>query len=287
MNKFIVILLLLLPFKSHAFTVYQYIFWQNYIDENGQLVKCTETEFQKYMQKIKLKKLRVVYQDHIFTKGKPDPDKIKEIALESQRYPMVPISLDIEIGNKHKPESMLPMVIESLDLYHKFGGKAEIGVYGVLPQNVHPDEKLGKVLKRNYGSLNKQYEELASKVDFISPVLYNNWVRDYAQWESHAKFQIDQSKIYAKKYNLKIIPYMTGTYLFRKDIGKINKTIDYLSADEMKRRIQFVKNQGVDGVLIWEGSANDYKLTDGKKPVFNQYSGPYSIITNLANQKGQ
>lgn len=283
--RILLILLLLLTYtKTQAFTVYQYIFWQKYIDAQGNVVNVSEAGFQKYMQSVKLKKLHVIYLDHILTNNLPDKDKIKAIAIQSQKYPMVPISLDLEIGDPNKPETVLPIVNQVIDLYKEYGGKAKIGVYGTLPQVIHPDVKLTKNTIIKYHQLNKQYEQLASKVDFLNPVIYNNWVRDYNAWKKHADFQIKQSKIYAKKYNLKIIPYMTGTYLFRKDIGKINKTIEYLPENEMLRRIQFVKNQEVDGVVIWEGSANDYKLTDDTQPIFNQYAGPYKIITNLANQ---
>lgn len=283
MNKLIFLLVLLFSMNTSAFTVYQYIFWQSYVNEKGELVNGTETDFQKYMQSIKLKKLRVVYQDHILTKGIPDPIKIKEIAMESKRYPMVPISLDIEIGGGITQESVLPIIIKSLDLYRKYGGEALIGVYGGLPYNIHPDDSLTKAKRNKYAKLNKQYEEIATKVDFLSPVLYNNWVRDYDFWKHHAKFQIEQSKIYAKKYNLKIIPYMSGTYLYRDDIGKINKKISYLSETEMKKRVDYIKSQNVDGVLIWEGSANDFELKSGGKPVFNRYSGPYKVITDISN----
>lgn len=271
--------------NTSAFTVYQYIFWQNYINDKGELVTCTEAEFQKYMQSIKLKKLRVVYQDHILTNGIPDPVKIKEIALESKRYPMVPISLDIEIGDRSKPETVLPIINKSLDLYHEYGGAALIGVFGSLPQNIHPDDDFNLEKRNSYAKLNKQYEEIATKVDFISPVLYNNWIRDYDLWKRQAKFQIAQSKLYAKKYNLKIIPYMTGTYLYRDDIGKINKKITYLSETEMKKRLAYVKSQNVEGVLIWEGSANDYELKSGGRPVFNRYQGPYKAITDISSSK--
>lgn len=263
--------------NTYSFDVYQFVIWKNYIDDKGQL-KTDQKGLQNYFAKNNLKPVKVIYHNRFLTKGQPDEEKIKIIANATKANPSIPVSFDIEVGDKFKPETLLPIVSKTLDLYHKHGGKAPVGVYGIVPQNIFANETFNSATKQKYTALNKQYEEVAKKVDFLSPVLYNTWITDFNQWKARIDFQMSESQKYAKKYNLKIIPYISGTYL---DKGFFkNGIIHPLSESEMNQRLGYIKNQGVDGVIVWEGSTATLK--NGERPTYDKNKGAYKVITQYA-----
>lgn len=264
----------------YSFDVYQFIIWKNYIDDKGQL-QTDEKGLQRYFEKNNLKPIKVIYHKRFLTKGKPDEEKIKMIVRYTKINPSIPVSFDIEVGNKFKPETLLPIVNRTLDLYHKHGGKAPVGVFGVLPHEISAREAFNVDTQKKYIALNKQYEDVAKKVDFLSPVIYNTWLTNFGDWKERTEFQMQQSKHYAKKYNLKIIPYISTSYwdsLFHK-----NKTMHPLSESEMSQRLKYIKSQGANGVIVWEGSTA--RLKNGEKPTYNKNIGAYKVITQFANQK--
>lgn len=266
--------------NAYSFDVYQFIIWKSYIDDKGQL-KTDQKQLQNYFAQNNLKPIKVIYHNRFLTKGQPDEDKIKIIANATKANPSIPVSFDIEVGNKFKPQTVLPIVNKTLDLYHKYGGAAPVGVYGVLPQIIFADEQFNSSTKNRYKQLNKDAEGIAKKVDFLSPVLYNTWITDFNQWKVRVDFQMSEAHMYADKYNLKIIPYISGSYL---DKGFFkNKIIHPLSESEMKQRLDYIKNKGADGVIVWEGSTA--MLKNGKTPTYDKRAGAYKVITEYANSK--
>lgn len=71
------------------------------------------------------------------------------------------------------------------------------------------------------------------KVNFLSPVIYNIWFRDFEEWKKRTDHQLSESKKYASKYNLKVIPYFSSSYL-EKDFFK-NHIIYPLAEQEMNK----------------------------------------------------
>lgn len=264
----LILALVSIPVTTHSTDIYQFIIWNQYIDQNNKLYNNTKG-FQKFLSENGLKQIRVIYHNRFLTKGKPDPEKIKKIADLSKRDPLIPISFDIEIGNKFKPQTILPTVNQVLDLYHQYGGAAPVGIYGILPQNVFGLEKMNKNTERQYTQLNQQYESIATKVDFISPVIYNIWFSDFNEWKQRTDYHLLEAKKYATKYNLKIIPYFSSSYL-DKNFSK-NRIIKPLSEQEMKQRLTYIKSKNVDGIIIWDTSVGI--LENGEKPVFDANQG--------------
>lgn len=78
----------------------------------------------KNLKNAGIKPIRVLYpKDFMMTNQQPDSEKIKLIA-QSTVYNKTPISFDIEIGNRFKPETNLPVIIKTLQLYKQYGGQA-------------------------------------------------------------------------------------------------------------------------------------------------------------------
>lgn len=263
----LILALVSIPVTTHSTDIYQFIIWNQYIDQNNKLYN-NKDEFQSFLSKNGLKQIRVIYRNRFLTKGKPDPEKIEKIADLSKQDPLIPISFDIEIGNKFKPQTILPTVNKVLDLYHQYGGAAPVGVYGILPQDI-ASEKLNKNTEIEYTQLNKQYEGIATKVDFISPVIYNNSFNNFYEWKKRTEYHLSEAKKYATKYNLKIIPYFSSSYL-DKNFSK-NRIIKPLSEQEMKQRLAYIKSKDVDGIIIWDTSIGI--LENGAKPIFDANQG--------------
>ncbi|WP_336006078.1 hypothetical protein [Acinetobacter pittii] len=95
-------------------------------------------------------------------------------AYISRKHPYIAISFDIEIGNKFKPQTVLPTVSQTLDLYHQYEDAAPVGVFAVLPQTVFGSKSMDQMNKKKYLKLNQEYKEISQKFNFLSSVIYNN-----------------------------------------------------------------------------------------------------------------
>lgn len=253
---------------TYAFDIYGFIPW-SYSD--GKNVISNQTLVNKELEKNGIQRIDVVYHNRMLTNGLVDNEKIKKIAQDSQ--PNIPISFDLEIGNRNKPETILPTLLSIIDLYHSYGGKAPIGVYATLPQNTFGGSKLTATREVQLTNINKQFEVIAKKIDFLSPVFYFYDGENFEDWKKSVDFNMNQSQIYAKKYNLKIYPYITNSF---KDGAKDQNTggwkIKLLNQDQMSNTICYLKNSGADGVIIWTSS----QVVDqnGIKPII-EFSQPW------------
>ena len=52
--------------------------------------------------------INIIYENNYFTNGKIDFKKIKNMALKTALKPNVPVSFDMEFGNRFKPETVIP-----------------------------------------------------------------------------------------------------------------------------------------------------------------------------------
>lgn len=252
--------------KLHAFDVYGFIPWKTHITSEGKVVSDA-AETKKYIYQQGFKPVKVVYHKYFLTDNKPDAEKIKKIAEESQQAPNVLISFDIEIGDRYKPETVLPVVQETLRLYHYYKGAAPVGVYALLPNDTYNHKLIGKN-HQMYLDLNQKYASIAKQVDFLSPVFYNYQKKDIEAWKKTVDFNMAEAKKYAKKYNLKIIPYVTSTYHESKD----KFYVEQMTYNEMKQRLTYLKTVGADGVILWE-SSEGFEISSKGKPVIDFTKG--------------
>lgn len=261
MKKNIFFIFLFLCNNSYAFTVYGFVPWSVQVNQHDIISKDKNITY-NVNSLIGMSNIKVIYEKDIFTEGVIDTDKIKKIAEDSKIDPYTPISLDIEIGNHSKPETILPIVNKVLDLYHFYKGKAPIGMYALLPQNTYGAKKLNEQQKINHILLNQQYETLATKVNFLSPVFYFYDGQDMDLWKKMVDFGMQEAKKYARKYHLKIYPYVTNCF-------KINQSqptmILQLDRYQMSFMLNYLSSKGSDGVIIWAGSKT--VDVDGKKPL--------------------
>ncbi|EKU60136.1 hypothetical protein ACINWC323_A0083 [Acinetobacter sp. WC-323] len=264
-----------------AFDVYQFINWRFYKNDKGEVIRTKDTEeFQQYLATLKIKKMNVIYPQKILTNNKADPKKIKIIAEDSRKNPNIPICFDIEIGEASKPETNLPVILDALKLYKKYGGVAPIGVYGVLPQK-SPNKILNKSGKIQISSLNNKYEEIAENVDFLAPTLYFYDLKDINIWNDKAKFNMSEAKRYSKKYNIKIIPFVSLS-TWENVNGRFK--ITPLTEHEMSIVIQNLKLLGANGVVIWESGAA-VQDDNRKSAIFDINHSSYKAIVNIANRQ--
>lgn len=265
--KFYIRLSLLFLFLNssfvYAFDTFGFIPWS--MQEKAKVISNKEV-IKKKLEENGVQRIDVVYHNRMLTNGLVDHEKIKKIALESMRD--VPISFDLEIGNRNKPETILPTLLAIIDLYHAYGGKAPIGVYATLPQNTFGGSKLTEKRETQLINLSKQYEVIANKIDFLSPVFYFYDGDDFDNWKKAVDFGMRQSHLYAKKYNLKIYPYITNSFRNSpKNPQTQGWTIELLDQKQMLNTLCYLKTKGADGAIIWASS--QVVDTNGVKPVIN------------------
>lgn len=255
MYKIIILLLLIIPTISsnvNAFEIYGFIPW--HMQKGNTLIK-NQDEVKKNLALWGLQRIDVIYHNRMLTNGHVDSNKIKKIAINSQNHPEIPISFDLEIGNRNKPETVLPTLLKIINLYHTYDGKAPIGVYATLPQNTFGGSKLTTKRKQQLIKLNKQYEIIANKIDFISPVLYFYDGEDLNSWKKSVDFNLDQSKILAAKYNLKIYPYITNSFRMSQKNKKTGGwMIELLNQKQMYHVLTYLDQKGANGAIIWASS---------------------------------
>lgn len=278
MIKFLGVAAFLCASPAYAFDLYNSVSWETHKDKSGKVVKSYD-DTRRFVNAQGMKHIRIYYHDSFLTNGKADSEKIKKIAMLSKQNPEFPISFDIEMGDNNKPESVLPRVIEVLDLYHKHGGKAPVGVYALLPQNTHGGKNAANNPQK-YISLNKKYEIIASKVDFLSPVFYN-YDQDYSTWKKSVDLGMSEAHKYASKHNLKIIPYFSISYFVREKSGRV-KYIVPLDQAETTKRLAYLKAKGADGLIVWDSSR--YRESSGKKPTADINQGWLKGITDFLNK---
>lgn len=264
-NILIFFILIFVSSTAYSFEVFGRIPWS--IKQKESLITDPE-EIKEILLENNIKKIDVVYHNRMLTNNEVDPEKIKKLALESLSNPDIPISFDYELGNRFKPETILPKILEIIDLYRFYGGKAQVGVYALLPQNTYGGAKLTYDQQKKYVELNKKYEILAKKINFLSPSLYFYDGKNMENWKKSVDFNIGQSIFFAKKYGLKIYPYITNTYTISK-VDPVTKSwrVMYLSCSEMNQVVTYIRSRGADGIIIWNSSnvLDQY----GKKPVIN------------------
>ena len=275
--KNLIVCLIFFSSNAYCFEIYQFIKWKNFTNGNGVLIS-DPNQLQQYLSTQNIKPIDVVYHKRFLTNGIPDAQKIKIIADKASKYPNIPISFDIEVGNRFQPQTVLPIVQKTLELYHQFGGKAPVGVYGVLPQGLPRTEIVNNEIRQKFINLNQRYEAVASQVNFLNPVIYNFNIRNFNDWKNRVDLQISEAKKYAQKYDVKIIPYFSITYI-TKEKGQ-EKIIEPLSEQEALRRLNYIKSKGVDGVIIWDTSVG--KLKDSSPPIFNSQQGSSKALLNFS-----
>lgn len=276
LNKFTaVFILLMVSSKVYCFDVYTFVPWKYYL-EKGELHQTKTLD--DYLTNFGTKKAFVIYPNAMFTKNEPDASKINKIAKLSQENPNTLISFDIEIGNKMKPETILPTVEKTLNLYHKNNGNKLVGVYGLLPQNT-----AGSNFKPSkYSQLNEKYASIASLTTVLSPVLYNYDGEDFEKWKISADFAFEETKKYSNTH--KIIPYLSPIYkVKRRTDNPKGFVIKQLSESDMKKRLDYLKSLNADGVLIWESSQSIE--FDRSYPIFNPYTGWGKAIIDTVESK--
>lgn len=280
MKKFIGLVSILFTSQAYSFDLYNSVSWESHKNKSGKVVQSYD-DTRRFINAQGMKHIRVFYHNSFLTDGKADSDKIKKIAILSRQNPEFPISFDIEMGNNNKPETVLPRVIEVLDLYRKHGGKAPVGVYALLPQNTHGGKNAANNPQK-YITLNKQYEIIASKVDFLSPVFYN-YDQDYNTWKKSVDLGMSEAHKYASKHNSKIIPYFSISYFVREKSGRV-KYIVPLDQNETIKRLTYLKAKGADGLIIWDSSR--YREISGKKPTADTNQGWLKGVTSFLNKLG-
>ncbi|MDQ8954037.1 hypothetical protein RFH42_13875 [Acinetobacter rudis] len=281
MRILLIFILICFSNLAYSFDIYWRVPWE--LMEKSQIITNNDV-IQQHLSEFGLKKIDVIYHNRMLTNGVVDPDKIKKIVDDSNKNPEIPISFDIELGDRFVPSTVIPTINQVIDLYKEYGGKAKIGIYATLPQQTYGGKNLDDETEKKYIQLNKQYESLAEKIDFISPSFYFYDDEDINLWKKSVDFNMKQSRVLAKKYNLKIYPYITNAFIKSK-VDPITKgwLIKPLSDQQMFDTLEYIKSQGADGVILWNSS--NVLEQDGKKPVIDLNSSWFYGIRkfNLPN----
>lgn len=244
-----------LELRPAKFTIYAFIPWTSQKFDNY-------AKLSNYLNSFGIRPIRVIYENDFFTQGEIDPQKLRKIAEETVANPNIPISFDLEFGDRFKPETVIPRIESLLRYYHAYQPKALVGIYGTIPQNTYS----WKPTISTYDRLNDQYMSLVNLVDFLSPVLYNYDGNNFSAWLKSAKYNINAAKQYASKKP--IIPFISPIIrVGETKLVKKGHLVEELDEIAMRERLQALYALGASGCIIWASSQDRTK--DGQIPSFD------------------
>lgn len=264
-------------FAGKAFTVYAFIPWQLH-NEGGVPVK--NPPLPEYLEKMGILRVNVVYDKYYLDdEENPDEAKIKLLAEKMAGTPEQPVSFDTEFGKRYIPNTVIPRVLKTLEIFRRYNSTNPVGVYATAPQNTYGWRNNSLI----YDALNPAYAPVAEKVDFLSPVLYNYTEKDIEKWKKSARYNLDA----AKGYNTgkPIIPYISPTHFPPKIPNELNSPVkvEHLTEDEMRERIRFLRDNGAAGCIVW-ASSRERDLA-GKPVVFDAESGWGKVLVEYARER--
>lgn len=279
LKKIIFSLLCITTTSTYSFEVYQFLNWHYLKTPTGEMKYSKEVAgYDDILASIGMKKMNVIYPIYLLTDNKADPEKVKKIAEATKIDPDTPVCFDIEIGVANQPETNLPVILDALNMYHKFGGKAPIGVYGVLPQRT-PNTKMSENQKADFVALNTQYKAIAEKVDFLAPTLYFYSLKDMDIWKNKAQFNMQEAKKYARQYDLKIYPFVS---LSNWDIQNKRVFITPMTEQSMTTALSFLKSQDANGIVLWESGSSRH-ASDKMPAVFDMNRDSFKSVVKIMN----
>ncbi len=236
----------------HPFTVYAFIPWHH--QQLGELPPV--------LKAYGLHPIKIIYEERYMQDGKLDPDKLKAIAKEAMLEPDVPVSFDVERGNRFHPETVIPHIHRLLSLYRSYHPKAMLGIYGTIPQNTYA----WKSSTADYEKLNNKYQPLVADLDFVSPVLYNYDGNDFKAWSKSARYNMALAKKYAS--GKPIIPFISPTIrMGTHNLVKKGSIVLPLSETAMRKRLTLLYELGASGCILWTSSQE--RTYEGAIPQFD------------------
>lgn len=259
--------------EAHAFEVYGFIPY-DYRVQDGELIKGRPSS--EWFETFGIHPIDVVYERRMINvvvdkMGKKsfmlNRDMMKDVGLGKGRKKTTIVSLDLESWDRFDTQTPARL-IETIQSFRKVNNDTPLGLYATVPQNTY----IWQADKKDqYDQLNSKYASVADAVDYFSPSLYNYSKDDYAAWLDGAKYNIAAAKKYSKEK--KVIPYITP------EIWEDGYT-RWLSYDEMKKRLQALKDLGVDGCIVW-ASSRSRSLT-GEKPALDPGFGWFKAVTEFS-----
>lgn len=213
-----------------------------------------------------IRPIHVIYEPEFFTDKKIDVVKIKTLALRTLSNPSIPVSFDLEFGNRFKPNTVIPLMQDIIKTFRKYNTKSLVGIYSTIPPNTYGQH--AKFL--TYEKLNKNYASLIHTVDFISPSLYNYELNNAKLWQRNAAFNFKMTQDYT--LTKPVIPYISPIVrLGPSNDAKNGNLVDELSEEDMALRLKTLQRLGAAGCIIWASSQD--RTADGRIPQFNPDKG--------------
>lgn len=257
---------------AYAFEVYGFIPYDHMI-QHGELVEGRPSS--EWFETLGIHPIDVVYERRMIKvlvdkMGKKsfvlNPDMMKDVGLGKGRKNTTIVSLDLESWDRFDAKTPTRL-IETIQAFRKVNKDTPLGLYATVPQNTYSWQA---DKKDQYDQLNSKYASVADAVDYFSPSLYNYSKDDYAAWFDGAKYNIEAAKKYSKVK--KVIPYITP------EIWEDGYT-RWLSYDEMKKRLQALKQLGADGCIVWTSSRS--RSLTGEKPTLDPGFGWLKAVTEF------
>jgi hypothetical protein len=260
---------------ARKFTIYEFIPYRDHVVV-GQLSSVPNLD--QYLGSLGIHPIKVIYEKRFMTDGKPDEERIKEIAKSAMNSPGIPVSFDTEFGDRFHPETVIPRVSEILSTYHRYNSVTPVGVYATAPQNTYawkPDIN-------RFDALNQSYAVIAHQVDFLSPVLYNYSGADTEAWKKGAIYNMAAAKQY--QTGKPIFPYINVVIHLQSssqdDRGQ-HGPVRTLTEAEMLTRLQTLYDLGADGCIVWASSGD--RTADNEMPIFDRNSSWGKALADFAN----
>ena len=278
------------------FTVFHYLKARAVIDENGYQSSTSFVDNRWYADR-HIQPVNLYYNlttcDNI-TPQICDPNfaEIAKVAEAADPTGTIPSIMDLEVWDRYRfnptqktpnSKSIVENLSESLVAFRQRKPGVLLGMYSGVPQNTYG--RIGAADLEGFQKLDQQYQAVADLVDYFAPSLYNYNYDGTSQgdekWRTAAEFSIKESNMLGP--NKPVYPFINP--FWDKPTDNNQKIKVELTYEQMKFRLQTLKDLGANGCVLWMSSGMR-DLKDPSKPyAIDSTQGWFKAVMDMASKK--
>jgi hypothetical protein len=249
--------------RSGRFQVGEFLKFKSYRDSAGLIHSSRDYLPDDWFEALGLSPVDVIYSSR-FLAGTGvgatlDADRLQQLARAVPSNRLVALDAEEWDASRSHPDSPLANgksivqnLVDVVQTFKRANPAALVGLYSEVPQNTYGFTATTPAV---YDELNPHYAPVAAQVDYYSPSLYNyrfdGTPAGDAQWARSAAYAVHACRLLdgLNRTRKPVLPYVTPAW---KDTGNVAR---YLTEDQMRFRLQTLRQLGASGCILWLSSS--------------------------------
>lgn len=278
------------------FTVFHYLKARAFIDEKGYQSTTSYIDNRWFadrnIQPVNLYYNLVSCDNSTPQICQPNFAEIEKVAVAADPTGATPTIMDLEAWDRYRfnptlktpnSKSIVENLSESLAAFRQRQPSASLGMYAGVPQNTYGRTTTAEL--EGFQKLDPQYQRVADLVDYFAPSLYNynydGTTQGDERWRMSAEFSLKESNILGP--NKPVYPFISP--FWDKTIDGNQKIKVELTYQQMKFRLQTLKDLGANGCVLWMSSGTR-DPNDSRKPyAIDSTQGWFKAVMEMASKR--